>query len=91
MFAAIAKRFGRSTAAFGGEVFSCHVRDLFISLSSEDRRKLAIEADSENGRYLESKGFTSIDADGNLQSPDFKIWQSYADICDRVDAEQEVK
>ena len=31
MLAAIAKRFGRSTAAFGGELFAEHVRELFIA------------------------------------------------------------
>lgn len=89
MFAAIAKRFGRSTAAFGGDVFAEHVRELFIALSPEDRRKLAFEADSEHSRYLESKGFTSSDADGNPQPPGFNHWQHYADICDRVEVEQE--
>lgn len=85
MFAAIAKRFGRSTAAFGGEVFAEHVRELFCALGAEDRRKIAAEADAELSRYLESKGFTSQDADGNVVPPSLGQWQLYADICDRTE------
>ena len=73
MFAAIAKRFGKSTAAFGGEVFAEHVRELFIGLTPEDRRQLAIEADAESAKFLASKGYSSR---GNS-------WESYADICDK--------
>lgn len=88
MFAAIARRFGRSTAAFGGEVFAEHVRTLFISMSPADRRRLAVEADADHSAYLESKGYTSHDADGNPVAVGGNRWQRYADICDEVDAKE---
>lgn len=80
MFAAIAKRFGRSTAAFGGELFAGHVRELFIALSPEDRKALAAEADAEAIRYLESKGINRTHSDGFTGQ-----WSSYAAICDGVE------
>lgn len=83
MLAAIAKRFGKSTAAFGGELFAEHVRELFIALSPADRQQLGAEADAECVRYLESKGikrqFSGDDQKGQ--------WARYADLCDKVDAE----
>lgn len=82
MLAAIAKRFGKSTAAFGGELFAEHVRQLFIALTPEDRRKLAADADAEQARYELSKGITHEDADGNPFA--CRQWASYADICDGV-------
>ena len=80
MLAAIAKRFGKSTASFGGELFAEDVRQLFIALTPEDRRKLAIEADAEQTRYEESKG-VNRDIQGNPVP--CTQWQGYADICDK--------
>lgn len=74
---AIAKRFGKSTAAFGGELFVEDVRQLFIALTPDDRRKLAVEAGRQSRiRYEESKGITNTDADGNPVA--CGQWQSYA-------------
>ena len=84
MLAAIAKRFGKSTAAFGGELFAEHVRELFLGLSPEDRRKLAIEADAEQARYEESKGVKTTDGEGNPVA--LSQWQRYADICDKQES-----
>lgn len=84
MLAAIAKRFGKSTAAFGGELFAEDVRQLFIALTPDDRRKLALEADAEQTRYEESKVGPRLDLDGN-PSPSNQ-WQRYADICDEQEA-----
>lgn len=83
MFSAMAKRFGRSTAAFGGEVFAEHVRHMFIALSPEDRRKLAVDADKATAEYLTSKGWTS---DG--KPVECTTWKTYADLCDRAEQEQ---
>ena len=81
MFAAIAKRFGYSTAAFGGEVFGDYVRLLFLALSPEDRRALAVDADADSDRYLQTKG-----------AADYQIgrgqWVRYADICDEHEAKE---
>lgn len=88
MFSAIARRFGRSTAAFGGEVFAEHVRTLFIAMSPADRRRLAVEADADHDAYLESKGYSAKDADGNPVAVGGNRWQGYADICDQVDARE---
>lgn len=82
MLAAIAKRFGKSTAAFGGEVFADHVRELFIALSPEDRRAVAAEADAEQTRYELSKGIENT----TNGTPGCHHWAGYADICERVDA-----
>ena len=84
MLAAIAKRFGKSTAAFGGELFAEHVRELFIALAPEDRRRLAADADAECVAYLESKGIkrTFPDHDNGGQ------WARYAKLCDEVDAKE---
>ena len=87
MLAAIAKRFGKSTAAFGGEVFADHVRELFIALSPEDRRAVAAEADAEQTRYELSKGIENT----TNGTPGCHHWAGYADICERVDARQEPK
>lgn len=84
MFAAIANRFGRSTAAFGGEVFAEQVKHMFIALGPDDRRKLAIRADEATSQYMESKGWSS---DG--QPVNDKTWQTYADICDRAEKESQ--
>lgn len=82
MLAAIAKRFGKSTAAFGGELFAEHVRELFIALSPEDRHQLGAEADAECIRYLDSKGIKR-----QYFGDDHKgQWARYADLCDKVDA-----
>ena len=89
MLAAIAKRFGKSTAAFGGELFAEDVRQLFIALTPDDRRKLAIEADAEQTRYEESKVGPMLDLDGN-PSPRNQ-WQRYADICDEQEAKEAAK
>jgi len=83
MLAAIAKRFGRSTAAFGGELFAEHVRELFLALTPEDRRACAAEADAEQTRYEESKGVKTT----TNGEPGCHHWKGYADICDRVDGE----
>lgn len=80
MLAAIAKRFGKSTAAFGGELYAESVRQLFIALSAEDRRQLSAEADAEYVRYAESKGVT-VTWGGDDQRG---LWSRYADLCDRV-------
>lgn len=85
MLAAIAKRFGKSTAAFGGELFAEHVRELFLGLGPEDRTKLAAEADAETTRYCESKGVTITHGDGQKGSRD---WATMADICNRTDEER---
>lgn len=77
MLAAIAKRFGKSTAAFGGELYAESVRLLFIALSPEDQRRLAAEADAELSRYAESKGVIYNEGAGA------RHWQVYADLCDR--------
>ena len=89
MLAAIAKRFGKSTAAFGGELFAEDVRQLFIALTPDDRRKLAVEADAEQTRYEESKVGPRLDLDGN-PSP-CNQWQRYADICDEQEAKEAAK
>lgn len=89
MLAAIAKRFGKSTAAFGGELFAEDVRQLFIALTPDDRRKLALEADAEQTRYEESKVGPRLDLDGN-PSP-CNQWQHYADICDEQEAKAVAK
>ena len=89
MLAAIAKRFGKSTAAFGGELFAENVRQLFIALTPDDRRKLAVEADAEQTRYEESKVGPRLDLDGN-PSP-CNQWQRYADICDEQEAKEAAK
>ena len=83
MFAAIARRFGRSTAAFGGEVFAEHVRELFIALTPADRHQLAAEADAECLQYLETKGIKSSWSSGNRKGQ----WALYAELCDKVDEE----
>lgn len=89
MLAAIAKRFGKSTAAFGGELFAEDVRQLFIALTPEDRRKLAAEADAEQTRYQESKGISHTDAEG--RPVPCNQWNRYADICDEVDSKEAAK
>jgi hypothetical protein len=89
MLAAIAKRFGKSTAAFGGELFAEDVRQLFIALTPDDRRKLALEADAEQTRYEESKVGPRLDLDGN-PSP-CNQWQRYADICDEQESKEAAK
>lgn len=83
MLAAIAKRFGRSTAAFGGELFAQHVRELFIALTPADRRNLAAEADAECVAYLESKGIKRTFPDHDNGG----TWARYALLCDKVEAE----
>lgn len=85
MLSAIAKRFGRSNASFGGEVFSDGVRMLFLALSSEDRRKLAAEADADTRAYLESKGWNVV---GDAAEHEYGRWSRYAAICDEVDAKE---
>ena len=77
MLAAIAKRFGKSTAAFGGELYADSVRQLFIALSPEDQRRLAAEADAELTRYAETKGVTYNEGAGS------RHWQVLTDICER--------
>ncbi len=81
MFAAIAKRFGKSTAAFGGEVFGDYVRLLFIALGSEDRHKLAAEADADVAKYLQGKGIT-------VERSGYSQWAGYAALCDKHEKEQ---
>jgi hypothetical protein len=56
MLAAIAKSFGRSTAAFGGERLAEHVTLRFLALPPEDRRACSAEADAEQTCHEESKG-----------------------------------
>lgn len=85
MLAAIAKRFGKSTAAFGGELFAEHVRELFIGLGPDDRTKLAAEADAETTRYCESKGVSMQYTSGGETYQGSRHWASYADICNAVD------
>lgn len=55
MLIAIAAIFGKSTAAFGGEIFSPLVADLFNSLSPEDQTKAARAADVASNEYRKSK------------------------------------
>lgn len=83
MLAAIAKRFGKSTAALGGELYADSVRQLFCALSAEDRQRLAAEADAELTRYAESKGITCT----TNGEPGYQHWRMYAGLCDKVDAE----
>lgn len=89
MLSAIAKRFGRSNAAFGGEVFAEGVRMLFLALSSDDRHKLAVEADAEANAYLESKGWSSTDKNGKKLPPNMSHWVRHAEMCDEVDAKND--
>lgn len=82
MLASIAKRFGKSTAAFGGELFASNVAILFAALTPEDRIKCAVEADAEIQRYEESKGvFTVIDG----EPAKVTTWQRHADVYNAVD------
>lgn len=55
MMIAIAALFGKSTAAFGGEIFSPLVRDLFEALSPEDQTTVARAADVASNEYRKSK------------------------------------
>lgn len=82
MLAAIAKRFGKSTAAFGGELYASTVRELFIGLGPEDREALAVEADAEVTRYADSKGISITSNDGEGANH----WRTYARICNAVDS-----
>jgi hypothetical protein len=89
MLAAIAKRFGKSTAAFGGELFAEHVRELFIGLGPDDRTKLAAEADAETTRYCESKGISMQWTNDKCELVNgSRHWATMADICNRTDEEQ---
>lgn len=87
MLAAIAKRFGQSTASFGGELFADHVRELFFALTPADRRELAVEADTEQQRFIESKGNKRgdlvLDANSQVLLPN--SWQRHADFLDKKD------
>jgi len=85
MLAALAKRFGKSTAAFGGEVYAGSVHQLFCGLTPEDRQSLAAEADAEYVRYAESKGVTVHWLDDNQRGH----WGRNADLLQRVEAERE--
>lgn len=51
MLIAISALFGKSTAAFGGEMFGPLVADLFNSLSPEDQATAAREADVLSNEY----------------------------------------
>ena len=84
MFAAIAKRFGKSVSAFGGELFEPAVNELFWALSPEDRLTVGQETDQELDRYLTSKGITRTDETG--ETP--KTWTRYAQICNQREAER---
>jgi len=84
MFAAIAKRFGKSVSAFGGEVFEPAVDEMFLALSPEDRLSVGKETDLELSRYLTAKGITSVDENGETPA----TWARYAQFCNQVDAEQ---
>lgn len=85
MFAAIAKRFGKSTSAFGGDVFEPAVQEMFQALDPQDRMTVATESDVELTRYLKSKGITSTDSEGGEES---MTWRRYAAVLNRVDQEQ---
>ena len=85
MLAAIAKRFGKSTAAFGGELYADSVRQLFIALSPDDQRRLAAEADAEYVRFAETKGVT-VSWIGDDQRG---FWSRCADVCVEHDKEGE--
>lgn len=78
MLAAIAKRFGKSTASFGGELYADSVRQLFLSLSRDDRFAVASEADSEYVKFARSKGIEF--------SEGYDHWLGLASICDRIDS-----
>jgi len=82
MFAAIAKRFGKSVSAFGGELFEPAVNEMFLALSPEDRLTVGQETDLELDRYLSSKGITRTDETG--EKP--KTWTRYAEICNQAEA-----
>jgi hypothetical protein len=86
MFGAIAKRFGSTVSAFGGEVFEPAVNQMFLALTPEDRIAVATETDLELTRYLASKGITSTNDEGGSES---LTWRRYADVCNRIDAEAE--
>lgn len=88
MFAAIAKRFGKSVSAFGGEVFEPAVIEMFLALSPEDRLAVATETDLELTRYLESKGIKRTNDEGGNES---LTWRRYAQICNQHDAERDAK
>ena len=75
MFAAIAKRFGKSTAAFGAEVFEPAVQEMFNALSPEDRVTVATDTDQELTRYLTSKGITITNDEGGHES---LTWRRFA-------------
>lgn len=79
MFAAIAKRFGKSTSAFGADVFEPMVLELFQALNSEDRVLVGADTDVELDRYLRSKGVTSTDETGGTP----KTWARYAEFLNQ--------
>lgn len=56
MFHAVARRFDKSSAALGGELFSQQVLHLFLALSPLDRERVARDADAEHLAYLKEKG-----------------------------------
>jgi len=85
MFAAIAKRFGKSTSTFGGEVFQPAVMEMFQALSPEDRVAVATETDIELTRYLKSKGITTTNDEGAAES---LVWRRYAEVLNKNDQEK---
>lgn len=82
MFAAIAKRFGKSTSSFGADVFEPIVMELFQALSPEDRVSVGKDTDAELHRYLQSKGITSTE---NGETP--QTWARYAEFLNQREKE----
>jgi len=86
MFAAIAKRFGKSTAAFGAEVFEPAVQEMFNALTPEDRVAVATDTDLELTRYLSSKGITITNDEGGSES---LTWRRFAQFLNQREQEGE--
>lgn len=84
MFAAIAKRFGKSTSAFGAEVFEPMVMELFQALTPEDRLSVGKETDIELDRYLKSKGVTTKDETGGTP----QVWTRFAEVLNQRQKEK---
>lgn len=83
MFASIAKRFGKSTSAFGSEVFEPMVFEMFQALDPADRLSVGKDTDVELDRYLQSKGMRSTDETGGAP----KTWERTAEHLNQREQE----
>ena len=91
LFTSLAARFDTTRIELLEPAFEDLAREMFINLAPEDRKRVAEIADHEATELYKKQGvkIKTVGSEGSLN--EVQSWRNYADMCYKVDSEEEEK